>query len=181
MTTAGLRRLVEIYSEYLVKGIQLVNHKDTGKDLPESELEFLSFRKKLRTFHTRLGADGVPLDKLHRHKLLSLNRARNCLEHQRGLVTEENTRRNHLVVTYEKRSITGRVSKPSEPSGFVLQITQKKVTRKFAVGESISFTPTEFTQICQTFANHVMYATRVLRGEPIDQPIEQNLMFRGMV
>ena len=181
MTTVGLRRLVEIYSEYLVKGIQLIHHRETGNVLPESELEFLSFPKKLRTFHAKLGEDGVLLDKMYRHKLLSLNRARNCLEHQRGLVTEENTRRNHLVVTYEKRSVAGRVSEPSEPGGFIVQIEQKRVTRKFAIGANISFTPTEFSQICQTFANHVMYATRVLKGEPIDQPIEQHLTFRGMV
>lgn len=171
LTTVGLRRFIEIYSDYLVKAIQLIEHRNDSRLSSEAELDRLNFHEKLRRLHGSLGGDGIKLNNRYRLKLLSLNRARNCLEHQRGVVPEQNNSRNQLAVRWERIQSKGIPPTQEEPD--VLRVEQKIITvsRKIPVGEQIIFSPIDFSQIGQTFANHAMLVTRVLDGLPIDGTI----------
>jgi hypothetical protein len=90
----GFRELTETFASYLDSlchtrlVLQAVRRKKSGLSIEEAHAKFRSegFPKKLNILAQRFQVGPA-----HRDHLLSLNRARNCLTHRRGIVGVEDT------------------------------------------------------------------------------------------
>lgn len=98
--------------------------------------------------------------------LISLNKARACLVHRKGVVSTEDTNSldDTLTVKWIKYSVfydsqNGRVELEKNQrtiENVAIKITTMEIEKKFKQGEKVSFTYTEFNQLLTTFHHFAM-------------------------
>ena len=159
LVTVGLRRHIEVFSAFLQGaalmssdlGVAPVPSGKTKEELPEY-LNRLSLPEKLRYVEGAVGPvgpAGIGED------VLSLNRARNCLEHRLGRVSKQDVGDGgFLTVQWRKQAITpGRHCSETEKTVH-LNVRFVVVRRRFRIGDEVAFTAGEFTEMGQTLLLH---------------------------
>ncbi|WFG36266.1 hypothetical protein GKN94_11380 [Candidatus Lucifugimonas marina] len=176
ITSVSLRRLIEIYSEYLNKAILAAEHRDGHPASDEAELERRSLNERIGLLHQKLGSEGRKSMNSYKKKLSSVNWARNILEHRRGIVSERDARSGTFRLQFEQRVITP-AAFDAEEGNLAASVSHRNVVLKFNAGDTILLSSTDLTNICQTFANHAMRVTRGLKNEPFGGSVETTYTF----
>lgn len=177
ITTVGVRRFIEIHTEFLERVIAIATRDN---DLAVAPLEVGTgpegFPPKLDRAHVLLGVNGKSV---LGPELKSINRARNCLEHHRGYVTSRDTRgRPHLVIRWRRLSIEGLPPPLHEPDTMRFKSVYERVVHRVQTGEKIKFTSTEFSEIGQTFALHAMLITKLLGGQGLESIMNERREYK---
>jgi hypothetical protein len=104
--------------------------------------------------------DPILIPELSDH-VMSINTARNCLVHRRGIVAEQDLNTpDALMVRWKRKEILVRDDEGNEKVIELPYLTEKNVTvclrfvetgRIFKLGEAINFSTEEFSDLCMTF------------------------------
>lgn len=150
-----VRRVCAVYS---LKTMEEVRGGDWNARMVNEPRKFHRFGlpNKLRYL-----AETYSLDTDLSEELLSINRARNCLVHRGGVVSERDTNEGDtLVVKWRRLEMTVRgetgervVESPGHvfEAGEMLSVREGSASKTFHKGDSITFTPQEFSELGYTF------------------------------
>lgn len=165
---SGLRDCVEAISAFLeeVRTVCAVYSLKTMEEVRRADWNARMVNEP-RKFHrfglpNKLGhlAETYSLDTDLSEELLSINRARNCLVHRGGVVSERDTNDgDSLVIKWRRLEIIvrgdagERVAEPHAlfEAGEEMFPREGTASRTFHKGDSITFTPQEFSELGYTF------------------------------
>lgn len=170
--TSGFRDAIELASGFLdrirpicallkLAGVRVPKPTNLQNVMSADESKFKKYGlpRRIEYFKEKCGLKCNPD---HTQAILSINGARNCLVHRYGLVTEKDADRGgKLRIAWRRPRLFAKDKdgkerdmippcrlEPGEP----LLMSFSTMSRSFNVGETISFTPQEFCEICFTIS-----------------------------
>jgi hypothetical protein len=101
----------------------------------------------------------------HEQDILSINKARNCLVHRDGIVTDKDVNKgtDELVITYERlkmlKSTTSEEIVAPTPTDTSIKIISDRATMKFKLGDELDFNFRDFNDFnftCTRFGKNLV-------------------------
>jgi len=138
----------------------IISGEEWNKEIIEGakKFDFMGLANKLSHLEQKYG---FRPPSLHEH-ILTLNKARNCLSHRRGIVGEEDVNDPSgpfLRIVWRRLQFTVRTEQGEKPlelpahveAGSLLAMSFVDTSKRFAIGERLQITPEEFVEMAMTF------------------------------